>query len=464
MGFCNGIFHRAIGTVVCIRLTSLRGAAGVFQWRRRAPNDGKHEPVSNAWPRAAWVIALGMSFSGSAAAQTEQLSVLPESGAAMGMVGGRLANVADPTALRHSPTMMLNILKPDLQLNLGAWRANVSYISPAAEAVRLEDPWKYLGSLYYVHPVKPGELAFGIGLSTPFGLSFQYPRDSVFKYVLPHSATLLTVDVTPTVAARVNKHVAVAAGLDIVYSSLEIKQDFPWRAVTLVPGTPDGEFKFDGDGWGYGGFASLRIDPTPKQRITITGHLPISIRYDGDFKAGNFPAPLGALGFSERSAFKSRIKYPGKIAVGYGIDVTDKVTLGADFEWADNSVHEIIPLEIANNQPLLGTDRLILKWHDSISIGAGMQWQAMPRTALRFGYMYTETSMPNDTFTPAVASNDRHIVSTGVGYKEGPHTLDFAYSFVRMADRHVSENQQPRFIGDYKFSWHILTLSYRYSF
>jgi long-chain fatty acid transport protein len=409
-------------------------------------------------------IAAGVVFTGQAFAQTEQLSVLPESGAAMGMVGGRLANVADPTALRHSPTMILDIQKPELQLNLGVWRANVSYVSPADEAVRLQDPLKVLGSLYFVHPLKPGELAFGIGLSTPFGLSFRYPRDSVFRYVMPYSGTLLTVDLTPTVAARINDQIAIAGGLDIVYSSLELKQDFPWRAVTMVPTTPDGEFKFDGDGWGVGGFVSVRIKPTPRQRVTVTGHLPITIHYDGQFRARDLPAALLPLGFTERSNFASRIKYPGKVAVGYGVDVNDKLTVGVDFEWADNSVHKFIPLGIGNNQPLLGTDRLILKWHDSISVGTGLEWRGIPRTALRAGYMYTETSMPDETFTPAVASNDRHIFSAGVGYKEGAHAVDFAYSFVRMADRHVRENQQPRFIGDYKFSWHIFTLSYRYNF
>jgi long-chain fatty acid transport protein len=396
--------------------------------------------------------------------QTEQLSVLPESGAAMGMVGGRLANVSDPSALRYSPTMILDIAKPELQANFGAWYANVSYLSRASESVRLDDPLKLLGSVYFVKPVQKGELAFGIGLSTPFGLSFNYPRDSAFRYVLPYEGTLLTVAVTPTIAARINDRIAVAAGLDIVYSSLELKQDFPWRAVTLSPGTPDGELKFDGNGWGLGGFASIRLDPSPGHRLTLTAHAPMTIDYDGDFKAGNLPPALGALGLSADSSFSSKIKYPGKVSVGYGVDLTNNVTAGIDFEWANNSVHEFIPLNIGNNQALLGTDRIVLNWRDSTSIGAGMEWRKTPHLAFRTGYMYTRTSMPDFTFTPAVASNDRHIFSGGVGYKSNGHSIDFAYSYVRMNDRQVLENQQPRFVGDYRFWWHIFTLSYRHAF
>jgi long-chain fatty acid transport protein len=417
-----------------------------------------------SWTISIATAAFAFAWPSLSAAQTEQLSVLPESAAAMGMIGGRLANVVDPSQLRYSPTMILDLARPDLQVNAGVWRADVKFASPTGATVELEDPTKYLGSVYYVYPIKPGELAFGIGLSTPFGLSFDYPRDSFFKYVLPYNATLLTLDISPTLAWRMNNQFAVAAGIDIVYSSLTLNQDFPWVLVTGIPGTPDGQFQFKGHGWGVTGFLGIRFDPTPKQRIVVTGHLPLSIDYDGEFRAGGLPPPLKALGYSDTSSFKSRIKYPGKVSVGYGIDVTDDLKLGVDFEWAQNSVHKDLPLDIGNNQPLLGTDRLILNWRDSYSVGVGAQWYAWPNTPLRAGYMYTSSSMPDETFTPAVASNARHIFSAGFGYKRDKSTFDFAYSYVRMEDRHVQSNQQPAFIGDYKFSWNIFTLSYRYSF
>jgi long-chain fatty acid transport protein len=252
--------------------------------------------------------------------------------------------------------------------------------------------------------------------------------------------------------------------MDIVYSSLTLKQDFPWSAITGSPATPDGEFRFEGDGWGLGGFASLRVDLTAHQRLTLTGHLPMTIDYDGEFKAGNLPAPLQSLGFTATSSFTSRIRYPGKVSLGYGIDITEDVTTGIDFEWADNSVHQYIPLDIGNDQPLLGTDKIVLNWHDSVSIGTGMEWRPTEQLALRMGYLFTETSMPDFTFTPAVASNDRHIFSAGVGYKGRRESIDFAYSFVRMEDRDVMSNQQPRFVGEYTFNWHIFTLSYRHAF
>ena len=46
--------------------------------------------------------------------------------------------------------------------------------------------------------------------------------------------------------------------------------------------------------------------------------------------------------------------------MGYGVDLTNNVTAGIDFEWANNSVHEFIPLNIGNNQALLGAQRLHL--------------------------------------------------------------------------------------------------------
>ena len=102
------------------------------------------------------------------------------------------------------------------------------------------------------------------------------------------------------------------------------------------------------------------MKPTPHQRITVTGHLPIKVDYDGQFSATNLPPGIGALGVTQSSTFKSSIKYPSKVSVGYGVDASEKLTLGADFEWAENSVHKFIPLDITNNQPP-GDHRLVTK-------------------------------------------------------------------------------------------------------
>ena len=49
--------------------------------------------------------------------------------------------------------------------------------------------------------------------------------------------------------------------------------------------------------------------------------------------------------------------FPGSIAVGYGIDVTDRLTLGFDFQWSRNSSHDDIPIDIGNNQALLAGEQ-----------------------------------------------------------------------------------------------------------
>ena len=412
--------------------------------------------------RTLLVLGLAVSFVESAHAATEQLGVLPESAAAMALTGGRFATIADPTALRHSPAMIIDIGRPETQINFGAWKPDIDYISPTSESTYVVDDWKYLASAYHVRPLASGKSAFGIGLSTPFGLSYEYPRDSVFRYAMPYEAMLLTVDITPVYAFRVNDRLSLGAGLDVIYSELDLKQDYPWIAITGVPGTPDGVFNYKGDGWGLGGFAGLSLTLPNNQRLAIALRLPIEIEYDGEFSADAFPAPLAALGFSATSKFESAIEYPGMLSIGYGRAINDRLVVSADFEWAQNSSHKDLPLSIDNNQPLLGTDRLILKWEDAASVGFGAHWKLQEGVTLRTSYFFTETSMPDFTFTPAVASNDRHIFSVGAGFALGRHVVDFSYSYVRMEDRNVATNQQPRYIGKYTFDWQIFTFSYSF--
>ena len=395
-------------------------------------------------------------------AATEQLGVLPESAAAVALVGGRFATAADPNALRHSPALILDLDRPTTQINFGAWKPDVDYFAPTGETTYVVDDWKYLPSAYHVRPLAGGKSAFGIGLSTPYGLNYEYPRDSVFRYLIPYEAMLLTVDITPVYAFEVSDRLSLGIGLDIIYSEIDLKQDYPWVSVTGIPGTPDGVFNYNGDGWGFGAFAGFSLSFPNGHRLAAALRLPVEIEYDGEFSATQFPTPLASVGFSPTSEFGSEIEYPGLVSIGYAHKINDRLTISGDLEWAQNSVHESLPLSIGNNQPLLGTDRLILNWDDAMSIGVAAQRRLRDGLTLRTSYLYTETSMPDFTFTPAVASNDRHLFSVGAGYTSGAHVFDFSYSYVRMEDRNVAANQQPRYVGQYTFDWQVFTFSYSF--
>ena len=389
----------------------------------------------------------------------ETLSVVPDSAQGLGIVGGRFANLSDASAVRVSPANILEIKSTELLINTAVWNGNVGLDSANGASVELDQPWVIPASMYLVVPVIPGKLAFGMGLSTPFGLATVYPKDMDprLRYVLPYQSSLLAVDFTPAIAFKVSDTLSFAAGLDVIYSELRFKQAYPWSAA--IPGSADGEIDLRGNGWGLGAYMGMNWQVTKGQRIAFIGRLPVKIRYSGNFHSQGMPAALKAAGFTDESDFNSDMTFPGSLAIGYGVDLTDRLTLGFDFQWSANSSHDDIPLNIGNNQALLPTKTANLGWKNSIDLGTGLTYTLNEHWKLRAGYLFSENSQPALNYTPSSAANDRHVFSLGIGWKGENRAIDLAYAFVYNPTRAISGAAQPAFNGNYTHQWNVLSLS-----
>ncbi len=400
-----------------------------------------------------------------AARGAETLGTIPDSAAAQGMSGGRYANLTDPSALHYTPANIADLTRPVAELNYAIWYGDVRFTQAGTgDSVKMRDPWKILGSFYSAYPIVPGKVVFGLGVTTPFGLDSQWPKEGPLKYLIPYEATLITLDINPVLAFKPVESVSIGIGLDIMYSSLELKQLYPWSQAVPGLSLPDGTVNFEGDGWGLGAFAGITWKITPRQRISVIGRLPVDVEYRGTFNATKLPGFTKGTGVTSNSDFKSNIKFPASIAVGYGIDVTDRLTLGVDFLWAQNSTHDDVPLDIGNNQSLLGVPGLQVQWKDAVTVGAGGQYRLDDRWAIRAGYMYSTDSQRDSTYTPSVPSNERHMMSIGIGYKGPRHSIDLGYSYSLFPDRTVTGNTQPAFNGKYEMGWHVITSSYTFRF
>ena len=395
----------------------------------------------------------------------ETLGTVPDSAAGLGMSGGRYANLTDPSALHYTPANLAEITRAEAELNYALWYGDVRFTQAATgEQVKMKDPWKMLGSFYSAYPIVPGKLVFGLGVTTPFGLDSRWPKEGPVKYLIPYEATLITLDINPVLAWKPVESVALGVGLDIMYSSLELKQLYPWSQAIPGLALPDGTVHFDGDGWGLGAFAGITWKITPRQRLSVIGRLPLEVEYRGRFNATHLPAFTKGTGVTAHSDFKSSIRFPASIAAGYGLDVTDRLTLGVDFLWAQNSTHDDVPLDIGNNQSLLGAPGQPLNWKDAVTLGTGLQYRLDDHWAVRAGYMYSENSQPDANYTPSVPSNDRHLMSVGLGYRGARHSLDLAWSYSLFLDRTVVGNVQPAFNGKYEMAWQVISASYSFRF
>jgi len=391
----------------------------------------------------------------------EGVRALPDTAEAMGLAGGRFILLDDASVARTNPASLTRIHDTMYQVTYQAWHGKTDYSRPNGVTDSMVVPWKHTGSLYIAHPLNDTMTA-GLGVSAPFGVSINWPRLGAFRYTGAYDATLQTAAINPSLGLKINDEISIGFGLDIYRSKLRLEQRFPWAAVPPAAARPDGDAIFDGSGWGLGGYVGVNFDLGDRHHIAIVGRLPVSVDYKGRFSVTNVPA---GFPFAPFSHFRSEIEHPGSIGVGYGYDVSEKLSIAFDFEWIQNSTHDDVPLNIGVNQAMLaGTNALPLNWDDSVSMGFGFEYQASDQWTIRGGYLYSDNPGNQTTYNPSLPTDDRHILSAGVSYTWGLNTIDFAYTRLLMDASNIQGNVQPAFNGSYAYDWNILTLSYQRRF
>jgi long-chain fatty acid transport protein len=390
----------------------------------------------------------------------ETLSTVPDTAEALSRFGGRFATLQDASALRVAPARLADIEKTQVLLSTAAWRSNIRFDGRNGSSLAVSEPWVFPASLYIAHPIVPKKLAIGIGVSTPYGLSAEYPSDMDvrLRYLVPKLSRLMAVDITPAISMRVSDSLKIGVGLDIIYSELTLRQAFPWALA--VPGSPEGSIELQGSGWGLGAYMGIEYEFSKGHRLALIGRLPVKVNYEGDFTADKFPATLSGAGFSRQSEFESDFTFPGSIALGYGADLTDKLTFGLDFKWSANESQDALPLKIGNNQALLASNEARFDWKNSIDLGASLAYQMNEHWALRGSYMFSENSQEAQNYTPIVPSGDRHVFSLGVGWTGENRRVDLTYAYVLNARREINGAAQPAFNGRYRQEWNVLALSF----
>lgn len=375
--------------------------------------------------------------------------------------GGRIAFVDDASANFHNPANLTELTLWEVSAEPTFVYHSVRYDSPSGNHARTENPWKILPHLFLGGPLPDHpNIALGLGVSVPYGLSIDWEPNGDFQYSAPHYVELKTFNFNPNIAVRVVDNLSLAVGFDLMYSELTLKQYVPWSATLGIPGLPDGEFIAEGDGVGLSANAAVTWDFLEHHRLAFTARLPMDVRYEGDFRATNIPlSPSGQL----TAPFKSEIRFPTVLALGYGFAATETLRFEANVEWLQFSRFENLPTEIDTPLPLLPTE-VPQNWDDTFTAGLSATWDASDAWRLQASYQYFDSPVPEETFSPSIPDSQQHALSAGVRYRRGPHRLGLAYSYVFYEDRSITQNLNPAYLGEYSFNVHLLSAGYGFSF
>lgn len=323
------------------------------------------------------------------------------------------------------------------------------------------------------------KLAAGIGVFVPYGLGSRWDSLTFDGRFNGYDNDLRAFYIQPTVSYRVHPRVSVGAGFDFVLSSVKLKQ-FLDLSEFGVPGQPitfgqlgipfhTGFAKAEinaTNATGFGGHFGVMADVTNKLHFGARYLMQVKVNYSGTanfepvatgltLAPGNplavalglpttLPTDLdlvlaGANLFSSGGPLadqggKATIMMPWQIAVGLAYDVSDRLTVLADYQFVHWSSFQSLTLDFET--AATPDEVLVENFKNTHGVRLGFDYAINDQWTVRGGYLYHTGAAPPETVTPILPEGTRNEFTLGLGFDllSNLHA-DVAYQYLRQNHR-----------------------------
>lgn len=327
-------------------------------------------------------------------------------------------------------------------------------------------------AIAYASPLFCNRLAFGLSIGAPFGLETDYDPDSVLRYSATYSQ-LQTIDISPSIGLKLNRHLSIGAGFDPVYFNTTL------NSVAGLPIIPTNRTLFDtaskneATGWGYGWHAGVLYEFTPATRVGLAYHSQISSNLSGKSR---LIGPLAGTSLLppqftevETTATTADITLPPFTTLSAYHDINCQWAVDGSVVYTQwdrfnkNVVLHNVQGTIIN--PLTGglTPQLIdvtipQNFHNTWRFALGAIYHPIPMLALRAGVGYDQTPTDDTDRSVRLPDGDRYAIAVGAHYQPFKQMgLDVGWTHLFIRNAHVGSSvvtgqQISTATGDYKSS------------
>lgn len=380
----------------------------------------------------------------------------PPSASGIVLDGAKSVMVDDVSSVSINPANLTGLDERTVGVSVTFIEANASYTSPLGMSADTRNTLKILPDIFAATPLGDSGVVFGLGITTPYGQSVEWAKESG----LPYFTEMIMIDIAPTLAMKLTDSVSMGAGLDFYQSQLQLKQLYPWAAATGNPTDAMGSVNLKGSGMAAGVSLGLTLEVTDNQRIAVVYRSPFDMDYEGDSRFNGVPGALAPV-VSAKTDFEATIKFPSIATLGYALDLSDTVTVGAEVEWIEFSRFDALPVDLGANGSLgLFPSEIAQNWDDVWTYGLAGSWQCSDSIELRGTYRFLESPIPDSTLSPTLPDADKHIVGIGVGWHGEQQSVDLGYAYTIADDREVTLAENPQVPGAYELDSHIISLAY----
>ena len=370
-----------------------------------------------------------------------------------------VATADNPSAIYYNPAGLTQLQGQNFSATAYALQINDDFQSAYSAATSsLKTETKLLPQAYYAYAPSGANWALGLGFYAPFGLATDWNNagkpltDVLFPYATKNTETYTTLN--PVLAWRLSDTLSIGGG--ITFNRLKV--DF--NRGLLYSGIPYyGNFRFNADGTAIGYNLGVRWQPSPQHAFGLSYQARTNFSVSGNTTVANTPLfpSVPAVAATVQSA-GADFAFPEVLIAGYSYRPNPDWNLEADIDWTNWNCLKTVTIAQGS-----GPVPLPFNWTASSFYELGATHFLGDGWEVSAGYTYSENSVPDATFNPAVPDANRHFLNAGAGYAHGPWRVTLTLQRALAGTRHVHSGQAsvlPYSVdGAYKTSIDAMALS-----
>lgn len=385
------------------------------------------------------IAAAAMMVAGAFATQTYaagfQLS--EQSAIQMGRAMAGAGVVGDDLSAVHYNPAGMTLLSGTRMQATGTWVAvNLDYEShdgSVTENGRLKG--QIIPAGFLTHQINDSLWA-GLGLTVPYGMGTEYGEDWKGRERGTESM-ILTFDINPNLAWKVNDKLSVGGGISLQYAKAELGMGMgPMQA------------NVKGDSWAWGWNVGLMFQPVETVRLGLAYRSHIAHNAEGHT---DVKSPLNLT-----SDMKVRIKTPDTVTLSATWEATDALRLSGTARWSKWSNFRTLDVQNLdfNGTPYAKFANVPVEnnWDDTWFFSVGADYKLNGQWTVRGGVAYDQGPVENQYRMAVIPDTDRVWFSGGASYKYTDNlTFDFGATYIKgVGDTDLYDKVGCEKIGEFK--------------
>lgn len=353
----------------------------------------------------------------------------------------------DLSAVHYNPAGMTLLSGTRMQAT-GTWVAvNLDYESrdgSVTENGRLKGQTIPAG--FITHQINDSLWA-GLGLTVPYGMGTEFD-ENWGGMDRGTESMILTFDINPNLAWKVNDKLSVGGGISLQYAKAELGFGFGFDVPSFKTVA---HANVKGDSWAWGWNVGMMFQPVETVRVGLAYRSHIAHNADGH-------TTLDINGMrSLTSDMKVRIKTPDTITLSATWEATDALRLSGTARWSKWSNFKSLSLDNSgfDNQmvDLIASAHSTItnNWDDTWFFSVGADYKLNGQWTVRGGVAYDQGPVENQYRMAVIPDTDRVWFSGGASYKYTDNlTFDFGATYIKgVGDKElVSVNEKAS--GEFK--------------